>query len=65
MTSAEISAAVTELERQVNTRRAEITTLEQGIDALRLLCAHSFAPAGHGHNYAVERCQVCGLERES
>jgi len=57
-----IKESIKALEKDMVTAQNKVRKLERALDAIRLLCPHDEHPTGHGHNYTVYECSICGRE---
>ena len=57
-----IKQSVEALEKSKLIAQDEVRRLDRAIDSIRDLCPHETHPTGHGHNYTVYECSICGRE---
>ena len=64
MTPAVRKQAIQELTADQAKRWDEYCALGASIKGLQDTCQHDWSYSGHGHNYDVYTCTICGAEEE-
>ncbi len=55
---------ISKLKGKLHDARQKVVEYEDAIDSLRKICTHRMNYEGHGHNYSVYKCDICGHEEE-
>ena len=53
---------IDEIKEKREKAREEVQKYDKAIDALQDICDHKMKFEGHGHNFSLYRCEICGLE---